>query len=231
MQSPDASDSTEDLDAQDLDDLRERLVDAMLPHVAFDGWSETALLAAARDLKLDAGRVMAAFPGGPAEAARVFSELTDRRMIEAIPAEELAAMRVRDRVSALLRQRLTLLAPHKEAMRRLSSFLALPNHGALGAKLAWKTCDAIWYAAGDTATDYNWYTKRSLLLGVLGATTLYWLNDRSEEDEASFAFLERRLDEVLRVGGTLGKGVGRLLELPERLLGRRMRPRRRMKVR
>lgn len=213
----------------DLERLRERLVDAMLPHVAFDGWSETALLAGARDLKLEPGLVMAALPGGPAEAARVFSELTDRRMLEAVPAEDLATMRVRDRVSALLRARLSLLEPHHEAMRRLASFLALPTHAALGARLAWKTCDAIWYAAGDTATDYNWYSKRSLLLGVLGATTLYWLNDRSEANEATWAFMERRIDEVLKVGGTFGKGMARALDLPERLLGRRLRPRMRVR--
>lgn len=213
----------------DLEPIRERLVDAMLPHVVFDGWSEAALLAGARDLKLDAATVLAAFPGGPAEAARVFSELADRRMLEAVPPEQLAEMRVRDRVSALLRARLQLLAPHKEALRRLSSFLALPNHAALGAKLAWRTCDTIWYAAGDTATDYNWYTKRSLLLGVHGATLLYWLNDRSQDDQDTWAFLERRLDEVLRFGGSLGKGMGRLLDLPDRLLGRRLRSRMRMR--
>lgn len=220
-----------DRPADDLEATRERLLDALLPHVAFDGWSEAALLAGARDLKLDAGLVMVAFPGGPAEAARAFSELTDRRMLAAVPAEELAEMRVRDRVSALLRARLELLAPYRESVRRLASFLALPNNAALGARLAWKTCDAIWYAAGDTATDYNWYSKRSLLFGVHGATLLYWLNDRSEGHQDTLAFLERRLDEVLRVGGTLGKGMGRLLDLPETLLGRRFRPRMRMRVR
>lgn len=212
-----------------LDRTREQLVDAMLPHVAFDGWSETALLAAARDIGLEPALVMAAFPGGPAEAARAFSELTDRRMVEAVPPDALAEMRVRDRVSALLRARLTLLAPHKEAMRRLASFLALPTHAALGAKLAWRTCDAIWYAAGDTATDYNWYSKRSLLLGVHGATTLYWLNDQSGDNEATWAFMERRIDEVMRVGGTLGKSMARVLDLPEKLLGRRMRSKMRMR--
>lgn len=214
----------------DLDRIREMLLDAALPHVAFDGWSETALLAAARDLKLEPGLVPTAFPGGPAEAARAFSELMDRRMIEAVPAEALAEMRVRDRISALLRARLELLGPHKEAMRRLAAYLSLPTNLALGSRLAWRTCDAIWYAAGDTATDYNWYSKRGLLLGVLGATSLYWLNDRSEGHQATWAFLERRIDDVLRVGGSLGKSMKQALDLPDRLLGRRhLRPRTRLR--
>ncbi len=217
--------------AADLDLLRERLLDAMLVHVAFDGWSETALLAGARDLEVEPGLVMAAFPGGPLDAARAFSALTDRRMVEAVPAGELAQMGVRDRVSALLRARIELLGPHKEAVRRLSSFLALPTNAAEAAKLAWKTCDSIWYAAGDTATDYNWYTKRSLLLSVHGATLLYWLNDRSDDDEATWAFMERRLDDVMRVGGRLGKGMKQALDLPEKLLGRRLRPRMRTRMR
>lgn len=214
----------------DLDRTREALLDAALQHVAFDGWSETALLAAARDLKLDPGLVAAAFPSGPADAAKSFSELLDRRMIEAVPAEALAEMRVRDRVSSLLRARLEMVAPHKEAMRRLAAYLSLPQNLALGSRLAWRTCDAIWYAAGDTATDYNWYSKRGLLLGVLGATSLYWLNDRSEDHQATWGFLERRLDDVMRVGGSLGKGMKGLLDLPDRLLGRRhLRPRTRLR--
>src|SRR3546814_8607904 len=94
----------------------------------------------------------------------------------------------------------------------------MPQNGPLAAKLLYRTVDAIWYACGDTATDYNFYTKRALLAGVYSSTLLYWLNDRSEGFAATWAFLDRRIGEVLKVAGQLGKGVGTALSLPERLV-------------
>ena len=141
------------------------------------------------------------------------SLIFDTQGLEKLP---LADMKVRDKVAAGVRARLEILEPHKEAVRRGLSFLALPLNGPLGLKLLYNTVDAIWYAAGDRATDYNFYTKRTLLSGVYSSTLLFWLNDKSEGHEASWAFLERRIDEVLKIGGTLGKNIGKLLNLKRR---------------
>ena len=105
----------------------------------------------------------------------------------------------------------------EQAVRRALSYLALPRNAALGAKCLYRTVDAIWYAAGDTSTDYNFYTKRLLLAGVYASTLLFWLNDTSEGRAETWAFLDRRIAEVTRLGGTLGRGIGALLDLPDRL--------------
>ena len=126
-----------------------------------------------------------------------------------------------DRVATAVRVRLEALGPHREAVSRGLAFLALPHNAALGTRCLYRTVDAIWYAAGDTATDYNFYTKRLLLAGVYTSTLLFWLNDRSEGYAQTWAFLDRRIGEVMRIGGTLGRTVGSLLDLPDRLLARR----------
>jgi ubiquinone biosynthesis protein COQ9 len=203
--------------------LRRELMEATLSHVAFDGWSEQALLSAARELDISPAEARNLFPGGAAEVIESFSAETDRRMLEAMEAYPLEEMRVRDKVALGVRTRLELLEPFKEEVQRGLSFLALPNHAALGTKLAWRTVDAIWYAAGDTATDYNYYTKRSLLLGVYSSTLLYWLSDRSEGYAATWDYLDRRITDVLKIGGTMGKTMQRLLDLPSSLVGRRSR--------
>jgi ubiquinone biosynthesis protein COQ9 len=207
-----------------IDRTRETLMLAALVHVPFDGWSDAAIRAGAADAGLSPAEALNAFPGGPAEALGLFSDWADREMLAGLEKIDLGALKMRDRVAAGVRLRLEVLAPHKEAVRRGLSLLALPPHAGLGLKSLHRTVDAIWTMAGDRSTDYNYYTKRLLLAGVLSSTTLFWLNDRSEGHRATWAFLERRIDEVLKVGGRLGKTMKSLLDLPDRLMAAR-RPR------
>ena len=111
----------------------------------------------------------------------------------------LAASKTREKVALAIRLRLEAEAGHREAIRQALSFLALPTNAPLGAKCLYRTVDAIWYAAGDKATDFSFYTKRALLAGVYSATVLYWLNDKSEESAATWSFLDRRIADVMKI--------------------------------
>ena len=204
----------------DGEKLREDLLQASLAHVAFDGWSRTTLRAAARDLGVDPVLAFNAFPGGEAELVEAFSTWADHRMLDALAERDLAAMKVRERIAAAVRLRLEQLEPHREAVRRGLAFFALPPNASAGLRSLYRTVDAIWYAAGDRATDYNFYTKRLLLAGVFSSTLLFWLDDASEGHAETWAFLERRIAEVLKVGGRLGKAVAGVLDLPDRLAQR-----------
>jgi ubiquinone biosynthesis protein COQ9 len=120
-------------------------------------------------------------------------------MLEALKHRHSGARKVRERIAAGVLARLEVLLPHREALRRALSLLASPPNLPLAAKLLYDTVDTIWHAAGDRSTDFNFYTKRGLLAGVYAATTLYWLDDRSDDMAATEAFLERRLGEVLAI--------------------------------
>ena len=207
------------MDASDLDARRRDLLAASLDHVAFDGWSWTALERAAEDLGLDATDAANAFPGGPAALLELHSTEADYAMLAALDEADLDRLRVRERVALAIRTRLEQNEAHREAIRRGLSFLAMPAHAALSARLLARTVDAVWTAAGDASVDINFYTKRGLLAGVYMATLLYWLEDTSEDHARTWAFLDRRIDEVIRVGGRLGQGLGRLASAPERLAG------------
>ena len=206
--------------AMDIDKIREKLLLATLPHVPFDGWSDTAIRAGAEDAGLSPAEALNAFPAGPAEALALFSDWADRQMLARLEKTDLGSMKVREKVAAGVRLRLEVLERHKEAVRRGLAFLSLPPNAGQGLKGLHRTVDAIWTMAGDRATDYNYYTKRLLLAGVLSSTTLFWLNDRSKGHEATWDFLERRIDEVLKIGGRLGKTMKGLLDLPDRLMAR-----------
>lgn len=203
---------SDELAAADLR-KRETLIEALLPDVPFDGWTPAALVAAARRLGIDDVELGALFPGGVRDAVATFSRWADRKMLEQLAAENLEALKVRERVGAAVRARLALLEPHREAVRRALSLLALPQNMPLGAKLLYDTVNAMWYAAGDTATDFNFYTKRGLLAGVYASTTLYWLDDRSPGGVETQAFLERRLADVMaipKIGARLREGLDKL---------------------
>ncbi|MSO84937.1 MAG: COQ9 family protein [Rhodospirillales bacterium] len=184
----------------DVARLRDKILTASLRHVAFDGWTAKAMAAGAKDAGAGATGLVRAFPGGPKDAARHFGALTDRRMTQALGRQlRRTPLRTHERVAAAVRARLRILAPHREAVRRLLAFLALPFNATLAAKLLWRSADAVWRAAGDTSTDFNYYTKRSLLAGVYGSTLLFWLADESGDFAATDAFLERRIADVMKI--------------------------------
>jgi len=210
----DQTDSPQDYDGgYDREADRARLLEAALDHVAFDGWSETALRAAARDIGIPLERALNAFPGGAAELVALHSTTADRAMVEALEREPLAEMRVRDKAARAIRLRLEANLRHREAVRSAVTFLMLPQNAGLAARLLYKTIDAIWYAIGDRSTDFNFYTKRGLLSAVYGATLFFWLNDKTEGCAATWGFLDRRIDEAMRVP----QALGRLTKITERL--------------
>ena len=191
------------------EERRGDLLEAMLTHVAFDGWTQTALLRGAADLGLEAGYARLVFPGGAVEALKYWMDRADAAMVEELERRGIATMRIRDRIALAVRVRLEQAAPHREAVRRAVGVLSLPHHGEFAATSLWRTADAMWRAAGDTSTDYNYYTKRAILSGVYSSTLLAWLGDESEGFEETWAFLDRRIENVMqfeKVKGRLLKG-------------------------
>jgi ubiquinone biosynthesis protein COQ9 len=178
-------------------EIRDHLADAVAAEAVFEGWSQTALSAAAGKLGLASGEAARLFPGGAVQVLTALSEKADRRTVADMEKAGVDAMKMRDRIRSAVRIRLENHAGNRESVRRGLSLLSMPFHAGLALKLLYKTVDAMWYAAGDTSSDFNFYTKRATLAGVYSATLLYWLNDRSESSEATWGFLDRRIDEVM----------------------------------
>lgn len=185
---------------------RDAAIEAVLPHVEFDGWTVAALhMAAGPDADL-------LFPGGPRDMVEAYCDLGDRWMTAGADGLGLAAMRVPGRVRALVALRLQQNRPHKGAVRRALSVLALPGNALLATRCTARTVDAIWTASGDTSTpsEVGYYTKRAILAGVYGTTLLYWLQDSSEDDMRTLAFLDRRLAGVGAIGAVRRRVQGLL---------------------
>ncbi|MGB3722822.1 MAG: COQ9 family protein [Pacificimonas sp.] len=181
-----------------LDELRPVLVRDMLPDVAFDGWGWTAAETAADRLDVPRERVRLVFPAGEIDMVTAWLALADADMVAALEAEGVADMKIRDRIRRAVEVRLEQADPDKEAVRAASKVLARPQHALTSVRTLWATVDAMWRAAGDTATDYNHYTKRAILSGVYSATLLYWLQDESENFADTRSFLSRRIDNVMQ---------------------------------
>ena len=179
---------------------RAALVAAMLPNVPFDGWSRPVLRAAARRIGMPADEALALFPSGAAELVACFSRWANVRMLDRFEAMVPEPLRISESIALAIATRLEIIAPWREAVRRALSVLALPRHVPLGLRLLYETVDGIWYAAGDRATDFSFYTKRVTLAAIYAATLLYWLEDSSPGFSDTRAFLERRLSEVAAIG-------------------------------
>ncbi|MEN8237508.1 MAG: COQ9 family protein [Pseudomonadota bacterium] len=187
------------LDVKNNTELASRVVEATLKHVPFDGWNEAAVKLAIQDLELETATFDELFQGSVSNVIEHYSTMLDQQMLDALKDQNLAEMKIRERVHTIVMTRLQLMLPHRLAAKKTCAYLALPHHAALGIRLLYRTVSQIWYAAGDTATDFNFYTKRGLLAGVYTSTLLYWFNDDSPEFENTGAFLSRRIENVMLI--------------------------------
>jgi ubiquinone biosynthesis protein COQ9 len=205
-----------------LDELRLVLAPKVAPNAAFDGWSDKALAMAAAEVGVPAARARLCFPRGAPEMIDAWFDSLDRDMAAAFPLERVQAMKIRERIRALVMHRIEAVKPDREALRRALAILAQPQNLPLAARLAWRAADRMWRIAGDRATDFNHYSKRALLMGVYGATTLVFLDDDSEGLTQTRAFLDRRIEEVMRFEKTKAQWRGNRERLPSlsRFLGR-----------
>jgi ubiquinone biosynthesis protein COQ9 len=186
------------------DASRQKLLEAFLKHVPSEGWTSAALTAALRQTKLTRAEADRLFPQGITDIIDAFGAMIDAAMDQAIKTHRgYDRLRTRDKVTFAVRARLEALAPHREAFRRLMGYYAMPLHAPHAIQRFYKTVDRIWAAAGDTSTDYNFYTKRVLLGGVFKATLIFWLNDESPRHEATWDFLDRRIGDIMKLGKSL----------------------------
>lgn len=186
-------------DTPSTEQIKADLVRAALPHVPFDGWSDATFSEACVDSGIDPGLARALCPRGAVDLALAYHAAGDAAMVRRLRAADLDQMRFRDRIAAAVRFRLEEVAEDKEVVRRGTALFALPHLAGDGARAIWGTADAIWTALGDKSDDFNWYSKRATLSGVYGATVLYWLGDDSPGHAATWEFLDRRIDDVMRI--------------------------------
>ena len=181
-----------------LEKLRLKLALAVGENAAFDGWSAKAVDSAAAQLGVDAAQARLAFPKDAAAMVDAYIQGVDAALEAEFTPEKVAALKIRDRIRGLIWHRLEVMAPAREAVRTGISILAMPQNLPTALKAGWRSADIMWRIAGDTATDYNHYSKRLILSGVYGATLLAWLDDQSEGWAETGAFLDRRLADVMR---------------------------------
>lgn len=216
---------TPDFADMTLDELRVALAPDIAASAIFDGWNEIALMAAAEMAGADVDVAKLAFPKGPGQAMDMIEAWitsVDQAMEEAWPAEKLAELKIRERIRTLVAFRLEAVEHIDEAVRRAMAIMAMPQNAPRAFKLGWRSADIMWRLAGDTATDYNHYTKRAILAGIYSATLAVFVNDDSDGKEKTYAFLDRRIDGVMKFEKVKAQFLGSDREMPSltRFLGR-----------
>jgi len=211
-------------DARDDQVARHRaaILEAALPHVAFDGWTSRLLRDAADACGISHGEMRLAFPGGIIDLVDCFLADGDRRMAEVLAQSDLGQLKMRERITLAVRTRIEVDLMHRDAARRAVTLLSLPISGTTGPHALYRTVDAIWRAVGDTSTDFNFYTKRAVLAGVYSTVTITWFGDESDGFADTWAFLDRRIADVMKIEKAKAgvRKFGALLPDPLTLLSR-----------
>ena len=223
----DMTQSQPDFADMTLDELRIALAPDIAASAIFDGWNETALVAAAEMAGADVDVAKLAFPDKPGtgramDMIEAWITSVDQAMEAEWPEERLAELKIRERIRTLVAFRLQAVEHIDEAVRRAMAIMAMPQNAPRALQLGWRSADIMWRLAGDTATDYNHYTKRGILAGIYSATLAFFVNDDSEGKAKSYEFLDRRIDGVMRFEKFKAKMTSRDVELPSltRFLGR-----------
>jgi ubiquinone biosynthesis protein COQ9 len=205
-----------------LDELRKALAPLIPGNAVFDGWSDKAVAMAAEQLGVPAARAKLAFPGGAVEMIDAWFDAIDDAMAAAWPPERIAALKVRDRIRSLVFDRIKLVHPHREALRRAFAVLAQPQNAMSAARFTWRAADRMWRLAGDTSTDFSHYSKRGILSALYTSTILVYLDDDSDGLAETQGFLNRRIEDVMRFEKLKAQWRGSSERLPSlsRFLGR-----------
>jgi ubiquinone biosynthesis protein COQ9 len=205
-----------------LDEIREALAPRLAAHAAFDGWNDKAVASAADEAGVDADLAQLALKGGPMALIEAWIGAVDAEMARRLPPEKLNAMKIRERITALIATRLEIAAPDKEGQRRALAIMAMPQNIPAATRIGWRSADRMWRLAGDTATDFNHYTKRMTLSAVYASTLAVFVNDESEGFADTRAFLDRRIDNVMQFEKVKAQAKARRENMPSlsRFIGR-----------
>jgi len=203
-----------------LELIRRQLALAVGENAVFDGWTQAAVDAAAAQLGIDQAQARLAMPKDQAGQVETYIHAVDRALEEWFTPERLAGLKIREKIRSILWKRLEIMEPAREAVRRALSILAMPQNVPAGLRTGWHTADVMWRIAGDTSTDYNHYTKRLMLGGVYASTLLVWLDDQSEGFVDTAAFLDRRIDDVMKIEKAKAQWQGQEHFSVSRFLGR-----------
>ena len=209
-------------DPSPLEQLRRRLALAVAENAVFDGWTQAAVDSAAAQLGVDPVQARLAMPKSQAGMIDVYIQEVDRALEAYFTPERLKAMKIREKIRSLVWRRLEIMGPSREAVRRALAILAMPQQLPLALRISWRTADRMWRIAGDTSTDFNHYTKRMTLGAVYGSTLLVWLDDESEGWRDTAGFLDRRIDDVMKIEKLKGdwRGSSERRLSPSRFFGR-----------
>ena len=203
-----------------LELIRRQLALAVGENAVFDGWTQAAVDAAASQLGIDQAQARLAIPKDQLGKVQIYIEAVDRALEEWFTPERLEGLKIREKIRSIVWKRLEIMEPAREAVRRALSVLAMPQNVPTSLKTGWHTADVMWRIAGDTSTDYNHYTKRLMLGGVYASTLLVWLDDQSEGFIETASFLDRRIDDVMKIEKAKAQWQGREHFSVSRFLGR-----------
>lgn len=192
--------------SKSLTDIQNSIIQEAIAQMDENGWSWTLIQNAARKAGVQDGAIDTAFPGGLTDAVAYFSTYIDHVMMDKLNTIPTESLRVRDKVRTAVMTRYQFLKKinAQQAVKASLAYWALPTRVMMGQQILWATSDKIWQWAGDTATDYNRYTKRGLLSSIIMGTSLVFIDDTSEDLVVTRAFLDRRIDNIMEIGKVLG---------------------------
>lgn len=160
-------------------------------------WSSGLIKEAEQLCGFDIGYHKILFDGDNSQLLKEFEAWQDELMLKKLEVLERPS-KIREQIALALELRIMQVVSKNVAMNNSAYFL-LPSNILAGNESACHTCDLIWKYAGDKSTDFNYYTKRGLLLPVYLSAKSFYFADNSENHKETREFIKNALDNIINI--------------------------------
>jgi len=208
-------------ESPDPENLHVNILESSLQKVKTFGWTVEALSTGAEENGLP-GIAHGMFPDGPVELVNYFIEKCNIEMIQKLSSMNLQQVTMKERLRTILQMRLEMLLPYSSNWSQALSVMGQPQNLPKSLHGLALLIDEILHQCGDKSTDFDWYTKRALVTGIYVTTELYLLTDATRNKQDTWDYLDRRIDDFLRMStlkvdlektvSMLGSGVFSLVQ-------------------
>ena len=160
--------------------------------VAKDGLTSNTFKNISKKYDLNIDEMNLLFPGGKNDFLYFVLEQLNIDLENYCKKLDLIRLPVHKRIRKILLSKINIMDKEKKFYKKIFLNLLIPKKNfSLPIKL-YKSVDQIWFIAGDTSVDFNFYTKRLILAGIYSRVIFFFFNNNNQK------LLEDLLDSNLR---------------------------------
>ena len=148
--------------------------------IAKDGFNSKAFIKISKNTAINENEIHLLFPDGYNDIIKFALDQLNVELENYCKNLDLIRLPLHKRIRKIILSKVLIMNKEKNFYKKLFLSLLLPKRSFSISKQLYKSIDQIWYIAGDTSTDFNFYTKRLILAGIYSRVILFFFNNNNQ---------------------------------------------------